>query len=141
MKNIELNDEELAMVNTFRVQKVKEAELKAQQEATRKKHEAERLAARGLEEKFKTALNQATGEIEVHIENARKELNLAVAISEKYGIPFSTDVVEFTDRQYIPKSMAKHWPGVDYDILDELDIYLHGDGPGWEYWSSSSLTC
>jgi hypothetical protein len=69
-------------------------------------------------------------------------LKLAVAVSDKYGIPFSTDVVEMDEeRQYVPNSFKKQWPGVDYEILSEMDIYLHGDGIGWEYWSTSSLSC
>ncbi|HVI42690.1 MAG TPA: hypothetical protein VM577_18755 [Anaerovoracaceae bacterium] len=134
-KTVELSVEEQKVIEDLRKQKA--AEIAAEREELARKEAADKIR-----EKFDVALKAAHAEINAHIENAREEINKAVKISEKTGVPFSSDVIEFTSRVYIPKSMAKKWPEVDYDILSDLDLYTQDmDQPGWEYWSSSSLTC
>lgn len=135
MKTIELNDEELAVINEIRAEK-------ARQEAAAKKLREEQILNKSLESKFREALTVARKEIEGHIGNARRCLNEAVAVSEKYGVPFSTDIVEMdTERQYIPTTYNTQWPGNNYKILSEFHIYINYDRPGWEYWNTSSMSC
>lgn len=135
-KQIELSAEELKVIEQMRAEK-------AAEEQAEREEQARAEAADKIHDKFEKALNAAHKQINEHIENARSELKKAVAISEKTGIPFSTDVVEFSTRLYVPTSMAKKWPDVDSEILEEFDLYsYYGDStPGWEYWSASSLTC
>lgn len=125
---VELDAEELALITKMRDQKAKE--------------EAAEKAASALEVEFKKALKVAEKEIEGHIEEARAALYKAVKASEKYGVPFRTEVVDMgRERQYIPRTFSQKWPGLDDEVLEEFDMYLHEEGVGWEYWSTSSLSC
>lgn len=134
-KQVEVSEEELKVIEDMRAQKAAEEEAEREEQARQE-------AADKIKNKFEETLKSTHAEIEKHIENARAELKKAVQVSERTGVPFSSDVIEFTNRVYIPKSMAKKWPEVDYEILSDLDLYTQDmDEPGWEYWSASSLTC
>lgn len=125
--NVELTAEELALVIKLREEKAKQ--------------EAAELASSSLEVKFKKVIEIAKEEIAVHIKDSRAALAKAVVVSEKYGIPFYSSMVDMDrGRRYVPKTFSQKWPTIDYEILSEYDIYSTED-VGWEYWSTSSLSC
>jgi phenylalanyl-tRNA synthetase alpha subunit len=131
------------------LQKLKNERMQKEQE------EKERLEKERplLEKKFNALVKEKTAEIEMHLENARKEVEKAQAISDKSGVPFKSKIViDFGRECYIPKSIEKlkeefgcdedEGEGIVYDFLQ--DFYLpNGESYGWasDGWSSSSLTC
>lgn len=88
---------------------------------------------KALEIKFKEAVEQATKEINVHVKNAREELKKAVEISEKYGVPFYSDV-SLLSQSYRPSSFDDKF----YELNEEHDLMfeLLTDGlpvqSGWQ---------
>ncbi len=92
-----------------------------------------------LETKFKEAHEKASAEINEHLEKASVELLAAIKVSEKYGIPFSTNV-SFLPNTYTPESFSKMWKKLDKDSLnnlfEEIDLYVDAyclDYGGWEH--------
>jgi methionine aminopeptidase len=72
-------------------------------------------------------------EIDEHLENACRELDAAVNISEKYGIPFSTNI-SFISQNYNPKSRSKKYPDLDSDFLESVTgTYGSEDDYGWQH--------
>jgi hypothetical protein len=103
-----------------------------------------------IEINFKKEFEKIQAEIQKHIENARNELKEAVKLSEKTGIPFVSNIVEFEQRGYLPKSFFDKWKSIKNigNIIENEDFYLgeyfgsdESDKYGWQYWNSSSLTC
>jgi hypothetical protein len=129
-KKMELTEEEQALI----------AKLRGEKEA-----EEQALASKSqLEKDFRNEIKVVHSLINLHIENAKAELEKAVQVSEKSGIPFRSGIVDMTEswnkRLYTPKSFSKKWGKMDLDILDDYDIYGTHD-VGWQYWNTSSLTC
>jgi hypothetical protein len=86
------------------LQKLKNERMQKEQE------EKERLEKERplLEKKFNALVKEKTAEIEMHLENARKEVEKAQAISDKSGVPFKSKIViDFGRECYIPKSIEK----------------------------------
>ena len=127
------------------LQKLKNEEMQKVQE------EKERLKKERpfLEEKFRKYVKEHTARIQMHIENAIKELQKAENISEETHVPFDSRVIyKFCTDKYIPDSvdeLKKMFPEETVESFLEDDFYGHPDGrsTGWESegWSSSSLTC
>lgn len=134
--NVELTAEELEAVVQLR-------EKKAREEAAAREAEELKANVSKLEEKFREAMASADTEIESHLKIARSALAQAVAVSEKYGVPFRSDIVEMgRDRQYVPNSYSQKWENLDREVLEEFDLYIgRYHDTGWEYWSTSSLSC
>lgn len=91
-----------------------------------------------LEEKFKKAQEKAMEEINVCLDNASAELDKAVKISEKYGIPFGSKI-SFLYQTYRPMSFHEKWKELvneTDDIYELLDFGLPED-EGWEH----SMVC
>lgn len=144
MKNEKLSQEELVLVENFRKQKeMAESAAKTAAVAMSEKKEAERLRAEKsarLEVEFKIARKKAHSEILERLDNAQREIKEAVNISEKYGIPFCSDVEGMPcGRNYVPASFDKKWDCLDEQLLEDLDIY--DTTAGWEYWRTSGLSC
>ncbi len=102
-----------------------------------------------VEKKFNKYVEEHTARIQMHIENAIKELQKAENISEETCVPFDSRVIyKFCTDKYIPDSvdeLKKMFPEEIVENFLEDDFYGHPDGrsTGWESegWSSSSLTC
>lgn len=145
--SVEMTDDEFKNWQTVKLENERfaAAEEAAEELRLKKQKEAKRVSDELLP-KFLKAVEQANKEIELHIKEAKASLNKAVAVSEQYGVPFQSDVVEFAERSYTPESFRKYWNGVS--LYDESNGYIseflcYGDfsESGWEYWNSSSLTC
>lgn len=96
-----------------------------------------------LEKEFKEAVEKATEEIDKYLKEASEALEKAVEVSEKYGIPFYTDVSPI-GQSYRPESFEKKWSKLikdDEDEIDEEQIYdLLGDYlPEYEGWQHSMV--
>lgn len=137
-KTVELTEEELRWLEQTREQKARE-------EAAAKAEEERKAARRGLEAKFREAMEVGQVEIDRHLEAASRELDLAVAAAEKHGVPFRSSLSELRSRRYVPASFRSKWAdadqGVIQDILEDFDIWVGTRESGWEYWNTSSLTC
>lgn len=127
-KPVLLSDEEIKLIEKFRQDKEQAQE------------------KRSLEEKFKDAVFNFQSEINKHLNSARQELQKAVEVSEKYGLPFRSTIVDLggeVSRLYVPDN--KKWLNIDEDFLvdnfQSLYYDMKGDFYGWEYWSVSSLQC
>lgn len=87
-----------------------------------------------LEEKFKKAYAKASEKIDEQIEIAQKAISKAEEISEKYGIPFHSQITPLS-MTYRPESFSDKW-GELVDSLDELtdgEMYGVPDYEGWEH--------
>lgn len=130
---VDVTTEEMEMLTKLREQKAQ----KIKEEEERKAKEAARST---LDDKFRVAVTKAQKEIEDQLALARASLEDAVAISERYGIPFESEIVNVgRNRTYFPYSFEKKWGDVSIETREEFDIYNCSDG--WEYWSTSSLNC
>lgn len=135
-KSVELSEAELKVLGAFREENLRK-------EAKAKAEEDRKLKNAGLEEQFKEAVKEATKEINKHIVNSRAELDKAVKLAEKYGVPFRSSMVDMDmSRAYVPRSFSSKWENLSEEFLyDELDGDFSSYDSGWEYWSSSSLSC
>jgi hypothetical protein len=101
---------------------------------------------------FEKVYQDRIEEIKTELKQAEEAVTRAEKLSEKYGIPFETDIIiGFTDTTYIPKSFKDKWQ--ELDIEDGLELVKvdypsdpygdYGIEDGWahEGWSSSSLFC
>lgn len=133
-KTIEVSAEEMEVLNKLREQKAQ----KVKEEEERKSKEANRHA---LEAKFKASVGDARSKINEHLRIASEALDAAVQISEQTGVPFSTYVVNLgMSRTYQPRSFDKVWKDIPAQTLEDMNIY-RGYESGWEYWSTSSMSC
>ena len=86
-----------------------------------------------LEREFRLAANVHLKEIMAKANQASALLSEAVALSEKYGIPFNPDV-SFLGQSYFPNSFEEKYKGVDsdlvYSITNASSEYGYG---GWEH--------
>lgn len=142
-KSVEVSEAEMKVLNAFREDNLrKEAEVKAK-EAEVKAKEERKLKSVDLEKQFREAVKEVTKEINKHIVNSRVELNKAVELAEKHGVPFRSSMVDMDrSRAYVPRSFSSKWEDLDDEFLyDELDGDFSSYDSGWEYWSSSSLSC
>jgi hypothetical protein len=87
-----------------------------------------------LVEKFKSLCDEVSPKIQSHLDKARKELDRAVELSEKHGIPFSAGV-SLLGNNYMPRSFKKsEFKDLDEKVISDLtDVYIDGSYPGWEY--------
>lgn len=87
-----------------------------------------------LEKQFKAVYDEHIQEINVHLEKASEELQKAVKISEKYGIPFGTNI-SFLGQNYTPRSLEKKWKDLDQDIIQEVSDYeiSFNEYDGWQH--------
>ena len=94
---------------------------------------------KSLEEKFNNTFENVTKDINRCITAAKNNIQEAVELSELHGIPFSSNLSPFASRTYFPKSFSKIWPSPE--ILELAREDFGTSDQGWEYWSSSSLSC
>lgn len=99
---------------------------------------------KGLTEVNAANFNRVHKETMVKIDKCLKTasdaLDQAVKLSEETGIPFHTYINDMDrSRLYMPNSFNAKWPNLDRGVLEEHEIYSYD--AGWEYWSTSSLSC
>jgi dsDNA-specific endonuclease/ATPase MutS2 len=118
-------------------------------ENSEKQKELNSIKFKELEKEFKIAYDKANEEVEKCILSAKKELKKIENISEKYGVPIDSPIVDIgKTRNYTPKSFfekwANHLENLDDDMYDnfieEYELYNSSES-GWQYWSISSLSC
>lgn len=86
-----------------------------------------------LEEEFKKTQELAEQEIDAALSKAHTALKEAMAISEKYGVPFYASISPL-GQGYRPSSFEEKW-GEILDELREYDICL----PEYEGWQHSAV--
>ena len=57
-----------------------------------------------MEKEFEKLANKVIGEIRDKLDEAASKLNEAIALSEKHGVPFSTQI-SFLPNDYVPTTM------------------------------------
>lgn len=88
-----------------------------------------------IEKEFEDLVNAHKAEIQAKVTEASKVLDEAVALSEKYGIPFYAQV-SFLSQSYTPDSYYEKFGDLDKDTVNDLtDCYPGGEwgGSGWEH--------
>lgn len=86
-----------------------------------------------LESEFEKLVEKAHAKIEEEIAEARKHLNKAVALSEKYGVPFRANISPLSN-SYVPDSFST-------SKFAELDLDTVCDISGvWGEWISELLS-
>lgn len=85
-----------------------------------------------LEREFRNSTSEVLSLIKEKVLEAETALNKAVAISEKYGIPFSSSV-SFLGQSYTPETMSSLHPDIDQDLIDSItSTYDHCES-GWQH--------
>lgn len=85
-----------------------------------------------LEKEFKATAESVTKKISVKLALASKFLSEAVALSEKYGIPFDTNI-SFLSQSYLPDSFEDKYPEVDTELVEELTGVYDMEYSGWQH--------
>jgi hypothetical protein len=88
-----------------------------------------------LEEEFKALVEKHSKEIDEQLEIARKAIQKAQTISEKYGIPFYAGVSPL-GQSYFPGSFPEKFGELDSEFVsDTTGAYseYYNDGCGWEH--------
>ena len=94
--------------------------------------------AEALEAEFIKVFNEHHPEIQAKLAAASKLIEEAVAISEKYGIPFRPEEdIMWCNPSYVPTSYEEKFKGLDWDFLYEL---TEAGGGGYDGWQMSQ-TC
>lgn len=99
---------------------------------------SESFASNELEKEFEKQFNLVHGKIQENLREASRLIDEAVALSDKYGIPFRPKVRHPFRMSYLPESMNELFPNIDHEFVTEL-TGAHGY---WEYggWQTSQ-TC
>lgn len=85
-----------------------------------------------LELEFRTLKDHIGAEIDVHLTNARRLLDEAVALSEKHGIPFRAEVSPLS-QTYVPEAFRERFAKMDMDRVEEImDVSIDPGQYGWE---------
>jgi hypothetical protein len=85
-----------------------------------------------LIKEFKKACEKALPKIEAQIAIARKAIAKAEKISEKYGVPFSSDITPLS-MSYTPASLDEEIRNLDSDVLYDLIGDYINEYEGWEH--------
>ena len=96
---------------------------------TRNEDEIGELSAVELE--FKALCDEALPQIEARINIARQAIKEAVELSEKYGVPFSSDITPLC-MAYTPVSLDDRFRDLDDAMYDIAGTYINGY-EGWEH--------
>lgn len=86
-----------------------------------------------LEREFRVSASKALKQIHVKLEEASDALAAAVDLSEKYGIPFSTQI-SFLGQSYTPDSLEEKFEDLDKDFVNCITGASNEYGyAGWEH--------
>jgi len=85
-----------------------------------------------MERKFRLLCYEAGEKIQKELSKAGDHLNKAIAISEKYGVPFESRI-SFLSQSYYPGSFREHFDDIDRDFVLGLTDAYSEYGEGWEH--------
>jgi hypothetical protein len=85
-----------------------------------------------LEQEFKKACEKALPKIEEQIEIARKAIAKAEKISEKYGVPFESDITPLS-MAYTPCSFYERFRKLDSETIYDFAGAYPDEYEGWEH--------
>lgn len=85
-----------------------------------------------LEREFRNSASEVLSLIKEKVLEAETALNKAVAISEKYGIPFHS-TVSFLGQNYIPETMASLHSDIDQDLIHSISSTYDHCESGWQH--------
>ena len=90
-----------------------------------------------LEKEYKENFDYRSKQIEAEVELAKKHLDKAVELSEKYGIPIDSDINYLCGNAYVPESLmdgefSEVWE--NEDLKDQYGFYAE-----WAGWQHSSV--
>ena len=86
-----------------------------------------------LEKQFRQTASKALKLINAKVAEAEAALSEACAISEKYGVPFSTDI-SFLSQSYHADSTREKFPDLDSSFISEITgAYNEYGYSGWEH--------
>jgi len=86
-----------------------------------------------LEKEFEEAVKAADKEMAQYLKEASEALQKAKAVSEKYGVPFTSSISPLRNG-FIPKSFQDKFGELDHDFVSDVSgVYdEYGDFyPGW----------
>jgi hypothetical protein len=91
------------------------------------------MSATKLEREFEELCDSIGDEIHDHVLTAQRALRSAVALSDKHGIPFYTNVSEI-GQPYIPSAFRKKYGSLNKDFVCNLTEVLEADlnEIGWQ---------
>ena len=92
--------------------------------------EGNELSAVELE--FKALCEEVLPQIEARINIARQAIKEAEELSEKYGVPFSSDITPIS-MGYMPASLDDRFRDLDSNIMYDLAGTYLDDYEGWEH--------
>ena len=89
-----------------------------------------------LETEFEELVSDIGAQIDVHVAKASKELEKAIALSEKHSVPFRPGI-SFLSNTYMPESFSSSkFAELDNEVVCEIaDVwgdYIF-DGGGWQF--------
>lgn len=86
-----------------------------------------------LEREFRNTASQTLSLIQEKVNDAVLALTKAIAISEQYGIPFSSNV-SFITQCYVPGSLKSLHPDINRELVNSItDSYTDSEYAGWEH--------
>jgi hypothetical protein len=125
-----------------------------QRKVEEEEEEKQKNRVKSLEQEFSDLVKNAKAELDVKVKAARKALEEAEAVSEKYGIPFYFDLCQseiYTPETYaaVREKFEDLREGGDDDVWGELLHTLGVAAPRNNYsyddvssgWSNSSYSC
>lgn len=91
-----------------------------------------------IERAFREINEKASEEIEKHLSDATDALSKALDLSEKYGIPFDTNI-SFLSNTYTPDSLKKLHPKVSKEFIEEVTGAYSEDDFEYGGWRHSAV--
>jgi cell division protein FtsI/penicillin-binding protein 2 len=85
-----------------------------------------------LEDEFKVVCNSHMAEIEAKLDIAQAALQEAIDLSDKYGIPFYSNVSQL-GQPYTPPSFYQKFPDLDGELAYNLtSVSIYNGNYGWQ---------
>jgi hypothetical protein len=85
-----------------------------------------------LEQEFRDVCDKVYPKISAQIEIARKAITKAEKLSEKYGVPFDSDITPLS-MSYKPTSFDEKFGELDGDKVYDISGVCNMDYDGWEH--------
>ncbi len=86
-----------------------------------------------LEKEFEALYDMIGSEIQEKLNLAAANLEEAVKLSKKHGVPFSSHI-SFIRNTYLPSSFKEKFGKLDDDYISNMDIYIDDyNSGGWQH--------
>lgn len=118
------------MIDNRKVSELTAAELRKVLEE-KELEEKKNNSLKGLEKEFVDAINACENEINSQIRIAIDALNVAQQLSEKYGVPFKSEI-SFLEQTYTPSSFYKKFGALMGN--EDVDLYKLAS---WDHYPNS----